>query len=223
MKFYTNQIFHIYNQGNNKQTIFFSADNYHYFLWKMRAYLLPFGDLISWTLMPNHYHWQFYVKEVAIKRKVLWTHVDEVEQKRRLKKYGKKAFPVEAMKKRVGKADALVSLNEAIGTLQKSYTRAINKEKNWSGSVFRKPFKAKDGWIDEFITVKMKNGKDDYRFKLGTDYAYTNLIYIHANAKKAGLVKADVDWPYSSARDYAELRQGNLCNLEMGRKLMNNL
>ncbi|MEM1327726.1 MAG: hypothetical protein AAGI23_17325 [Bacteroidota bacterium] len=57
MDFYNNQLFHIYNQGNNSRQTFFEEENYRYFLWKMRAYLPLFGDLISWCLMPNHFHW----------------------------------------------------------------------------------------------------------------------------------------------------------------------
>lgn len=69
MNFYENQLVHIYDRGNNKRQTFFSDENYKFFSWKMRAYLLPFGDLITWCLMLNHFHWQFYVKQVKMKRK----------------------------------------------------------------------------------------------------------------------------------------------------------
>jgi len=158
MKFYENQLFHIYNQGNNKQQVFFTNDNYLFYLWKMRAYLLPFGDFITWCLMPNHFHWQFYVRKVEIRRKELRLHSDKVEWQRRVKKFGKKAMPVDRKSHRTANENNLVSLNEAIGTLQKAYTDALNKEKGWTGSVFRKKCKAKDGWINEFVTLK-KMGK----------------------------------------------------------------
>ena len=79
MKFYPNQLFHIYNQGNNRQEIFFTEEHSQSFLWKMRAYLLPFGDLISYCLMPNHFHWQFFVRNIEIERKVLRRSVDAVQ------------------------------------------------------------------------------------------------------------------------------------------------
>ena len=221
MDFYPDQLFHIYNQGNNRQTLFCSDENYRYFLWKMRAYLLPFGDIVSWCLMPNHFHWQFYVRKVKIERKVLREHVDKIELLRRLKKFGANAKQVNHSKYRIASEDGIVVLSEAIGTLEKAYTRAINKEKGWSGSLFRKRCKSKDGWIDEFITLNKTSGKTDYRFLPGTDYAYQCFCYIHDNAKMAGFVKNNIDWRYSSARDYAGLRKGTLCNLELGRDLMN--
>ena len=218
MNFYKNQLFHIYNQGNNRQKVFFTEANYLFFLWKMRMYLLLFGDFIAWCLMPNHFHWQFFVKEIEIQRNVLWEHSDKVEFQRRRKKFGNKAMPVERKNHRTADQSSMISLNQAIGTLQKSYTDAINKEKGWTGSVFRKRCKAKDGWIDEFVTLE-KNGKEDFRFMPGNDYGFHCFTYIHNNAQQADLVKQEVDYTWSSARDYAGLRKGTLCNLEMGRTL----
>ena len=217
MDFYPNQIFHIYNQGNNRQQIFFETAHYEFFIWKMRAYLLPFGDFIAYSLMPNHYHWQFFVKEVEISRKTLWNHVDEIEFLRRQKVYGEKAFRVADNNKRYAAEDSAVTLNRAIGFLQQAYTKSINKEKEWSGSLFRKRAKCKDGLIDKFITV------NDAQFMPGSDYAYACFCYIHDNAKAAGLVCRNIDYLYSSARDYAGLRKGSLCNLELGRALMENV
>lgn len=220
MKFYENQLFHIYNQGNNRQPIFFTDDNYEYFLWKMRAYLLPFGDVIVWSLMPNHFHWLFYVRKIEVDREVLRKHVDKIEYQRRRYKYGEKAKSVDRTWMRVAKNDKPMSLQEAIGTLERTYTRAINKENGWSGSLLREKCKAKDGFIDEFITLKKANGKIDYRFLPGTDFAYQCIIYIHENATVAGLVSESIAYKWSSARDYAGLRNGTLCNLEMGREII---
>ncbi len=79
---------------------------------------------------------------------------------------------------------------------------AINQEKNWTGSLFRKECKAKDGWINEFITLIKVNGKTDYRFSAGNDFVCACFEYIHNNPEKAGLVKQNIDWNYSSAKDY---------------------
>ncbi len=218
MQFYENQLFHIYNQGNNKRQIFFSDEHHEFFLWKMRMYLLPFGDLVSWCLMPNHFHWQFYVRKIKIDRELFYQHVDKIEFQRRVSKYGKKAQMVKRDWSRDKQAKKEIDLNEAIAILQRSYGRAINKEKGWSGRLFKDNCQAKDGWIDEFITLK-KNGKEDYRFKPGTDYGYQCFCYIHNNPVEADMVKNPIEYKWSSARDYAGLRKGNLCNLEMGRQL----
>ena len=219
MTFYENQLFHVFNQGNNKQHIFFTDENYIFFLWKMRAYLLPFGDIVAYCLMPNHYHWLFFVKNIKIVRRTFRLHVDEVEWQRRKKKYGDKAVPVEKFNQREANENDLLTLNEAIGTLEQSYTNAINKQKGWTGSLFRKRAKAKDGWINEFITLQ-KNGKEDYCFFPGNEYGYRCLEYIHQNPVKANMVNSAIEYPWSSAKDYIGLRKGSLCNLAMGRELI---
>ena len=56
MYFLSESFYHIYNRGNNRERIFFQYRNYNYFKEKLKKYLLPFVDVISWCLMPNHFH-----------------------------------------------------------------------------------------------------------------------------------------------------------------------
>jgi REP element-mobilizing transposase RayT len=48
--------YHIYNRGNNRERIFFEADNYLFFLKKLKEYLVPVMDILVYCLMPTHYH-----------------------------------------------------------------------------------------------------------------------------------------------------------------------
>ncbi len=63
MEFIGGRLYHIYNQGNNRQKIFFSSENYLFFLKKMRSHLLKHYELLSWCLMPNHFHWMVFIPE----------------------------------------------------------------------------------------------------------------------------------------------------------------
>ena len=56
MEFFKNELYHIYNRGNNQQRIFFSSDNYLFFLKKVRRFILPHCDILGYCLMPNHFH-----------------------------------------------------------------------------------------------------------------------------------------------------------------------
>ena len=61
--FVENYYYHIYNRGNNRQTVFFDDDNYLYFLQGINKYLLPVVDIIAYCLMPTHYHLMVRVKD----------------------------------------------------------------------------------------------------------------------------------------------------------------
>lgn len=64
MHFEAGQLYHIYNQGNNQQRVFFERENQLFFLKKIRIYVLPFADVLAWCLMPNHFHLMAYVRTV---------------------------------------------------------------------------------------------------------------------------------------------------------------
>ena len=55
-------LYHIYNQGNNREPIFFEEKNYIYFLRKVRKHLLPHLHILAYCLMPNHFHFLAFTK-----------------------------------------------------------------------------------------------------------------------------------------------------------------
>ncbi|MFQ5419579.1 MAG: transposase, partial [Anaerolineae bacterium] len=56
-KFTTGHYYHIYNRGANRERIFFSKDNYLYFLKLLKKYSRKYQiAIIAYCLMPNHYH-----------------------------------------------------------------------------------------------------------------------------------------------------------------------
>lgn len=220
MDFYHTQLFHIYNQGNNKETLFYNDQNFEFFLWKMKAHLLPFGDMVAYCLMNNHFHWLFFVKEIEIERKKYWKHIDSIEYQRRTAKQENNVWEnIQRRKmKRVADPLSLITLNSAIGDLQRGYTRALNKERGRSGSLFRHRWKAKDGWLH--IENQGVELKEKQKFRLNNQYARRCMYYIHNNPKEANLVVKAVDYRFSSARDYAGLRRGSMLNKELGNKLL---
>ena len=64
MKYQKDNYFHLYNRGVNKGKIFFNDDNYIYLLKKMKKSYKQYGvNVISYCLMPNHYH--IFVKQLT--------------------------------------------------------------------------------------------------------------------------------------------------------------
>ncbi|HEX6849103.1 MAG TPA: hypothetical protein VF144_19095 [Chitinophagaceae bacterium] len=66
MEFFKNELYHIYNRGNNRRKIFFKPDNYIFFLKKVRRYILPYCNILSYSCMPNHFHFLIYSDERTI-------------------------------------------------------------------------------------------------------------------------------------------------------------
>ena len=214
MNLFDNQTFHIYNQGNNGQQVFYDDKDYELFLWKMKACLLPFGDLVAYCLMTNHFHWLFHVRKVSIDKEEYYAHYSKVENKRRRVTYDTKFNEYKPQSNLRGE----ISLNEVIGILLSSYSKSINRKYQMSGSVFRKRCKANDGWVDGFNTIDERViGK----FGLDNGYIFTCFQYIHNNPVDAGMVREAIEYKYSSARDYAGIRKGTLVNIDLGKELLN--
>jgi len=171
MEFFKNELYHIYNRGNNRQKIFFKPDNYIYFLKKVRRYLLPYCDILSYSLMPNHFHFLIHSDERTIINKTIRFQPKNV-------------------------------LSEGIRVLLSSYTQAINKQNQTSGSLFQQNTKAQP------IVMGSRN------------YDITVFHYIHQNPYRANLVLRMEDWEYSSFADYCGKRNGSLCNRELAIKLL---
>ena len=60
------KFYHIYNRGNNREKIFFTRENYIYFMQKIERHLLPHLYLLAYCLMPNHFHLLTYSKENVV-------------------------------------------------------------------------------------------------------------------------------------------------------------
>lgn len=55
--------YHIYNRGNNGETIFKETRNYQYFLKLYGKYIAPITDTYAYCLLGNHFHFLIRVKE----------------------------------------------------------------------------------------------------------------------------------------------------------------
>lgn len=116
MKLLPDQIYHVYNRGNQRQRIFFTRDNYLIFLKNVRKYWLPCCDILCYCLMPNHFHFLIKTDERTVQ-------------------------PFSS-----NKSSGLINWTQfSWGTQQMltHYTRAMQKQEKFTGSLFTQNTKSK--------------------------------------------------------------------------------
>jgi REP-associated tyrosine transposase len=111
MHFEVDNTYHIYNRSN--ETVFYNDDNYLYFLSKVKLLIKPYAHILSWCLMPNHFHFLIVAKKEGC---------ELVNEKHR---------------------PNVQVLSKNIGTLLSSYTKAINKSNKRRGKLFAHNTQAK--------------------------------------------------------------------------------
>jgi putative transposase len=155
--------YHIFNQGNARVKVFYNKENYTYFLKKLDIYLSDFTEIYSYCLMPNHFHILIRIKST---NEILGNAYKIDELKRFLNRH----------EKDVNLPELLIS--EIFRRFFMSYAKAINKQQNRTGSLFRKNFKR----------IKVTDLK----------YLKTVVVYIHRNPKRHGFDIDFRDYPWSS-------------------------
>ncbi len=148
VNFKPNYFYHIYTRGVNGVNLFYREKNYGYFLQKFDKYLSPFVEVFAYCLMPNHFHFLIRIKTA--------------DQN------------LTGFKNLLG----LNKVQDQIRLLLMSYSKAINKQQERTGSLFERPFKRKE----------VNNLK----------YLKNLTHYIHSNPKHHGFVEKLEEWSYSS-------------------------
>jgi putative transposase len=120
--------YHIYNCAVGNEKLFRSRDNYFFFLNKTTQYLLPVCDILSYCLLPNHFH--------------LFIHIKDESQLQ--------AFAKTIRKK---KTDFPVLASEQFANFFNSYTKSYNSFFNRSGKLFDLPFKRIEVKTDLYFTT----------------------------------------------------------------------
>jgi putative transposase len=114
MHFEPDNIYHVYNRGNNKAPLFFNSGNYLYLLKKIKAEWLTYCDIFCYCLMPNHFHFMLEPRPEGCENIIL-----------------------------KGRTTHLQKLSKTIGKTLSSYTQAINIQHKTTGNLFQKKTKAK--------------------------------------------------------------------------------
>jgi REP element-mobilizing transposase RayT len=164
--------YHIYNRGNNHESVFFEDRNYRYFLQLYAKYIEAAADTYSYCLLPNHFHFLVRIKSVE-------------EQRQRARD--------ETL--RVSETLRVLKPSQQFGNLFNAYTKAINKAYERTGSLFQNPFGRKPVdsdvyfvWLITYIHQNpQKHGMvDDFRTWTYSSY------HAHRSDKPTRLKREDV-------------------------------
>jgi len=171
------KFYHIFNNGNNGINLFYNPKNYGYFLRKYDEYLSDYLETFCFCLMPNHFHLLVRVKEI--------NNMNE------------NAFRLNDWKKLKDKAEtenkdlAGLIVSESFRRFFMAYTKAVNKQEEREGSLFKKYFKRK-----EVTNLK---------------YLQQLVCYIHRNPVHHGFNIEFADYPWNS---YSRMLEERITKLQ---------
>lgn len=118
--------YHIYNRGNNRQSIFFQPGNYLYFLGRVKKYIVPLAKVVAYCLMPTHYHLL-----LRMQTSEFFKNSEVSDMASRTSEFYKNS---EIFSRQISNAMMRLSV---------SYTKAINKRFSRVGALFQGQFQAK--------------------------------------------------------------------------------
>ncbi len=113
--------YHIYNRGNNGETIFCTAENFRYFLQLFAHHIEPVATTFAFSLLPNHFHFLNYIR------------TDEEQRNWLLAQGGQGCQLSESWQP--------CPPHRAFKNLFIAYSMAFNLRYERTGSLFQKPFK----------------------------------------------------------------------------------
>jgi len=111
------QYYHVYNRGNNQETLFFEERNYRYFLKLYAKYIEPIADTYAYCLLRNHFHLLVRIRTAEEQETLETLRVSETLRVFKPKKP-----------------------SQQFGNLFNAYAKAINKAYGRTGSLFQNPF-----------------------------------------------------------------------------------
>ncbi|MBU1202846.1 transposase [Patescibacteria group bacterium] len=116
--------YHVYNRGAHKNPLFYTDNDYKYFLTKALFYKEKFNiKILAYCILPNH--WHFLVQEP------------------------RKVTPGV----KINHLNSSSSISAFFSSLSNSYTKFFNMNKNHSGRIFQGPFKSKIINDDNYLKI----------------------------------------------------------------------
>ena len=186
-----NTIYHIYNRGNNRETIFRTKENYLYFLKLYTTHFHPWATTYAYCLLPNHFHFLVYILPTP----------SDSPTPRVSETLGVLPTPAPTL---------APNPSQAFSNLCNAYAKAFNKANGRTGSLLEHPFGripiTTDAYYYNLITYIHRNPQ---KHNLVTDFRDWPHSSYHAilHDKPTRIDKTAVlDW-YGSLAQFQEAHQ----------------
>jgi len=134
--FIPDTIYHIYNRGNGGCNIYYTPDNYKYFLKKFSHYISPLSKTYAYCLLPNHFHFLIHIKPEH--------HLLDLIRKRKQRLYLKQDSPFDEF------------ITNRFKYFFISYAKSFNKVFGRHGSLFEESIKRKAVLSDDYFTTMIR-------------------------------------------------------------------
>jgi len=166
------KIYHIYNRGNNKDTMFFTDDDYACFVKLYKAFIPGVADTLSWCLMKNHFHFLVRIKD---ENEIGYLNPAFAKSRIISRKWKVYANPIVGVKQQI-KPTPRMQFRHLLST----YTIYLNNMYNRTGSVIEKNY--------ERSLVE------------NNEYLRTLFLYINSNPVKHSIRKQAEKYRWSSCK-----------------------
>ncbi len=184
--------YHIFNRGNNKRNIFLSEANYSYFLSQLKKYMGGYFHFYVFALLPNHFHLLIRVKDRKTIIKSAMKDFPNGIRKIKKEEFANKLHEYS----RNNKTEFLeMIVSEKFRRFFLSYAKSINKENNFTGSLFQKYFRRKRITTEEYLKELV--------------------WYIHNNPEKHNICKSYKKYQWSSYQSFLSGKDSLLMRQEV--------
>jgi len=174
--------YHIYNRGINGENIFYSNENYLYFLKLYDKYINSIADTFAWCLLKNHFH---LLVKIKTEKEILESSNQNIE------KINKKP-------------------SQQFSHFFNAYAQAINKQNGRHGSLFEKPFRRKKIENEDYLknlVLYIHNNPVHHEFtKYVEEYSWSSFQSV-VSSKKTKLQRNEVLKWFDGSKNFIETHQ----------------
>jgi len=143
--------YHIFNKAIGTDKLFIGDKDYSFFLKKLDRFILPVADILSYCLIPNHFHLLIDFKEIE-------------------------ELPTKLQKQNTDNPDLLLS--KVFSNFFNSYSKSFNKAHDREGRLFLYPFKRiiveDDEYLVSLINYIHRNPVHHGLTKLFSEWKYSS-------------------------------------------------